>query len=57
MDEVESTFVKPFYLRMMGLRSVQTADALRTDLIGAARAVTPADVSWMLSEGTIGVLS
>jgi len=51
VNEIESTFVKPFYLKMMGLNAARWADELWADLTAAGRAVTPSDVSWMLRAG------
>jgi hypothetical protein len=51
MNEIESTFVKPFYLKMMGLNALRTADDLWVDLVAAGRTVTMREVSWMLRAG------
>ncbi|GAA0917068.1 DUF6000 family protein [Virgisporangium aurantiacum] len=51
MNEIESTFVKPFYLKMMGLNALRTADDLWADLIAASRTVTVREVRWMLRTG------
>jgi hypothetical protein len=51
MDEIESTFVKPFYLKMMGLNALGVADDLWSDLVAAGRTVTVREVSWMLRTG------
>lgn len=51
MNEIESSFVKPFYLKMMGLNALRLTDELRASLIVAARTVRTSDVRWMLQSG------
>lgn len=51
MNEIESNFVKPFYLKMMGLNALRLTDELRASLIVTGRAVAPGDVKWMLQAG------
>ncbi|MGI5240100.1 hypothetical protein [Dactylosporangium sp. CA-139066] len=51
MNEIELTFVKPFYRQMMGLNARRWADELWPDLTTAGRRVTGSDVSWMLRTG------
>lgn len=48
MNEIESTFVKPFYLKMMGLSALHRADELWASLTVASRSVTESNVRWML---------
>ena len=51
MNEIESTFVEPFYLKMMALNALRSADDLWADLVAARRTVTACEVSWMLRTG------
>lgn len=51
MNEIESRFVKPFYLKMMGLNALRLTDELRGSLIATGRVVAATDVKWMLQAG------
>jgi hypothetical protein len=48
MNEIESSFVMPFYLKMMGLNALHLTDELWASLIVTGRAVAASDVRWML---------
>lgn len=51
MNEIEVRYVRPFYLKMMGLNAIQNADRLWPELLAAGRTVTSDDVCWMLGCG------
>lgn len=51
MNKIEVDFVKPFYLKMMGLNGLRVMDELWVSLIAACRTVTVSEVSWMLGTG------
>jgi hypothetical protein len=51
MNEIESSFVKPFYLKMMGLNALHVTDELWASLIVTGRTVAASDVRWMLRAG------
>jgi hypothetical protein len=48
VNEIESTFVKPFYLKMMGVNAVRATDELWADVVSAGRTVTADEVNWLL---------
>jgi hypothetical protein len=51
MCELESRFVSPFYLEMMGTNALGLADERRTALIAAGRTVTAGDVRSLFRVG------
>lgn len=51
LNPIESRFVKPYYLKMMGLNALHLADHLWATLIETGRGVSAADVRWMLGTG------
>jgi len=51
MTELESRFVRPFYLDMMGTNVLRLADERRADLIAVGRTATAGDVRSLLRVG------
>lgn len=51
MNKIESDFVKPFYLDMMGLNALRITDESWASLLAAGRKITAEKVSWMLRTG------
>jgi hypothetical protein len=51
LNAIEIAFVKPFYLKTMGLNAVGVPEDLWNRLIEAGRAVSTEDVTWMLRIG------
>ena len=51
LNPTELTFVKPFYLKMMGLNALGVGEDLWAQLVEIGRAATAPDVGWMLRTG------
>jgi hypothetical protein len=51
MNAVESTYVRPFYLKMMGLNAVRLTEELWASVIAAGRTITAGEVSTLLGTG------